>query len=132
MAIGKEFIPLMEKIGYNFCDLSYIEKALTHSSYTNEMKNLGIRAESNETLEFLGDAVLQLCISEKLFESYSKKGEGTLTVLRKNIVCESSLAALARNISLGEYLNVGNGDEQSGVRGSSKVAQLLRIPQACN
>ena len=121
MAIGREFIELMDKIGYSFHDLSYIERALTHSSYSNEMKNLGIRAESNETLEFLGDAVLQLCISEKLYENYSKKGEGTLTVLRKNIVCEDSLASIARKLDIGLYLNIGTGDEQSSVRYSSKV-----------
>ena len=121
MAIGKEFFDLMERIGYSFTELCLLERALTHSSYTNEMKNLGIRAESNETLEFLGDAVLQIVISEALYEKFSKKGEGTLTVMRKNIVCEDSLAKIAADISLGDYLNVGKGDEQALVRSRNKV-----------
>jgi len=121
MAIGKEFFELMDSIGYSFKDLTFLERALTHTSYTNEMKKHGIRAESNETLEFLGDAVLQIIVSETLYRAYSKQGEGMLTVMRKNIVCESSLAQVARGINLGDYLNIGSGDEATGIRESTKV-----------
>ena len=70
MGIGKDFAPLMNDIGYNFIDVSFLETALTHSSYTNEMKQKGFRAESNEALEFLGDAVLEIVISEYLFDRH--------------------------------------------------------------
>ena len=121
MAIGKEFIVLMERIGYSFSDLSYLEKALTHVSYTNEMKSRGIRAESNEALEFLGDAVLEMVISRELFDRYRADGEGTLTKMRQSIVCESALARVARRLSLGDFLNVGNGEEGANVRERDKV-----------
>ena len=63
MAIGKDVLGLQKKIQYKFNDVSYLDAALTHSSYTNEMRTKGIKAESNERLEFLGDAVLELVIS---------------------------------------------------------------------
>ena len=64
MALGKDVLELQSRISYSFADLSYLDAALTHSSYTNEMRSKGIKAVSNERLEFLGDAVLQLVISE--------------------------------------------------------------------
>ncbi len=121
MGIGKEFTELMKKINYTFNDIDFLQTALTHSSYTNEMKARGFRAESNESLEFLGDAVLQIVISEYLFDKYSKQGEGTLTQLRQSIVCESTLAEIADTLSIGEYLNIGSGEEYNGIRKSDKV-----------
>lgn len=121
MGIGKEFIELFEKINYNFHDITYLENALTHSSYSNEMRARGIRAESNEELEFLGDAVLELVISEVLYSRFSKQGEGTLTRMRQTLVCESTLASLARELNLGQYLNVGTGEEASQIRERAKV-----------
>ena len=82
MGIGKEIFELCDKIKYNFVDITLLERALTHSSYTNEMKVKGIRALSNESLEFLGDAILQIVISEELYDKYSTLGEGTLTRMR--------------------------------------------------
>ena len=67
MAIGRDFPRLMEDLGYSFRDLTYLERALTHSSFTHEMRSRGIRAESNERLEFLGDAVLGVVVSEELY-----------------------------------------------------------------
>ena len=121
MGIGKEIFELCDKIKYTFADITLLERALTHSSYTNEMKAKGIRALSNESLEFLGDAVLQIVISEELYDKYSTLGEGTLTRMRQHLVCESSLARIARSINLGDYLNVGTGEETSRLRERDKV-----------
>ena len=121
MGIGREFTDLMQIIGYEFCDVELLQTALTHSSYTNEMKNRGFRAESNETLEFLGDAVLQIVISEHLYDKYSKRGEGVLARLRQSVVCESTLARIAKGIELGMYLNIGTGEENLDLRNGTKV-----------
>ncbi len=121
MGIGKEIFELCDKIKYTFADITLLERALTHSSYTNEMKAKGIRALSNESLEFLGDAVLQIVISEELYDKYSTLGEGTLTRMRQHLVCESTLARIARSINLGDYLNVGTGEETSRLRERDKV-----------
>ena len=121
MGIGREINDLMREIGYTFKDVTFLETALTHSSYTNEMRQKGFRAESNEALEFLGDAVLEIVISEYLFERYSKRGEGTLSKLRQTIVCESTLSKIATKLSLGEYLNVGTAEEAHGLRVRKKI-----------
>ncbi len=121
MGIGHEFIELMDVLGYKFHDITYLETALTHSSFANEMKARGIRVVCNEELEFLGDAVLELVISEELYNRYSKNGEGILTRMRQSLVCESTLAKIARDVNLGVYLNVGTGEEQSDVRQRPKV-----------
>lgn len=121
MGIGKEFFDLMGKIKYDFSDISHLQTALTHSSYSNEMKKKGFRAESNESYEFLGDAVLELIISEALFARCSKAGEGMLTKYRQSLVCEGTLARIASMISLGTYLNVGTSEENTDVRSRPKV-----------
>ena len=64
MAIGREITELQERIGYHFSDLSYLENALTHTSYANEQNRRGIRLPSNERLDFLGDALLEIAVSE--------------------------------------------------------------------
>ena len=121
MAIGKELVELMNSINYEFVDLKNLECALTHTSYTNEMKAHGYRAESNEVLEFLGDAVLELVISEILFDKYRKLGEGTLTKIRQSLVCERTLAKIATKLNIGEYLNIGRAEEESDLRNRTKV-----------
>ena len=121
MALGKDVLELQEKISYSFKDLSYLDAALTHSSYTNELRTRGMRAESNERLEFLGDAVLQLVISEILYESYARHREGSLTKMRQTLVCEKTLAKIAGKIDLGKYLNLGNGEEFSNCRSRPKI-----------
>jgi ribonuclease-3 len=85
------------------------------------MRAKGIRVACNEELEFLGDAVLELVISEELFNKHSKNGEGTLTRMRQILVCENTLAAVANEVNLGVYLNVGTGEEQSDLRNRPKV-----------
>ncbi len=121
MAIGKEVTLLEKKIGYSFADLSYLECALTHSSYTNEKRNKGINLQSNERLEFLGDAVLQIVISEYLYAEYKKFREGALTKMRQRLVCEKTLFTIAEKLELGEYLNLGNGEEFTDCRKRPKV-----------
>ncbi len=121
MALGKDVLELQDKLSYSFADISYLDAALTHSSYTNEMRTRGIKADSNERLEFLGDAVLQLVISEHLYSSYSKYREGALTKMRQQLVCEKTLARIARRIDLGSYVNLGNGEESSDCRSRPKI-----------
>ena len=99
MAIGKEFFDLEEKINYKFFDIKHLETALTPSSYANEQKSRGISLSSNERLEFLGDAVLEIVISEYLFENYKNRSEGMLTKMRQYLVCEKTLAKIAAEIS---------------------------------
>ena len=99
-------------IGYNFQNKSYILEALTHSSYSNENKNY----KFNERLEFLGDSVLSIVISDFLFKKEKNLPEGELTKLRANIVCEESLSDVAMEIHLGEYLLLGKGEEATGGR----------------
>ncbi len=111
MAMGKDLSFLLETIGYSFVDISLLDCALTHTSYSNEMRNRGIRLPSNERMEFLGDAVLQIVISEYFYNNNKKLPEGKLTTLRKVAVCEESLARVAMSISLGEYIHLGKGEE---------------------
>lgn len=121
MSIGKEIIALQDAIGYEFSDIAYLENALTHSSYSNEQKSRGILLESNERLEFLGDAVLQSVISKYLYKNYKKYTEGTLTKMRQYLVCEKTLSKIAAEINLGDYLNLGKGEEINGCRQRPKV-----------
>ncbi len=121
MAIGRELSGFEEKIGYRFSDITLLENALTHSSYANEKKQKGINIRSNERLEFLGDAALQISISELLFSEYENIGEGALTKMRQFLVCEKTLSAIAMQISLGDYLNVGRGEENGDFRHRPKV-----------
>lgn len=111
MAIGKSFKPLEERIGYVFSDSTYLENALTHSSYSNEYKSRGLNLPSNERLEFLGDAVLQMVISEYIYDNHKDFSEGKLTRARQRLVCEKTLAKIALELNLGEYIHLGNGEE---------------------
>ncbi len=120
MSIGRELTELYDIIGYTFSDISYLENALTHSSYAYERRGKGVYP-SNERLEFLGDAVLEIVISEHLYESFKNKTEGTLTKMRQYLVCEKTLAKIARRIHLGEFLNVGRGEEATDCRNRPKV-----------
>ena len=102
------------EIGYKFRDFSLLERAMMHSSYTNE-RSLP-KYQCNERLEFLGDAVLELVSSEFLFKGSPKMPEGELTKTRASMVCEPSLALCARDIDLGSYLLLGKGEEATGGR----------------
>lgn len=110
---------LEDKIGYKFTRIDILNKALTHSSFANEQKDEKIK--HNERLEFLGDSVLGLVISSYLFSKYPNYPEGELTKLRAIIVCESSLASVSREIRLGKYLLLGNGEEATGGRNRNSI-----------
>lgn len=103
---------LEERLGYHFSDRTLLETALTHSSWTNERKH----AVHNERLEFLGDAALEICVSETLYIHYPQEREGSLTRLRSRLVGEEKLAELARKLGLGECLRLGKGEEAQGGR----------------
>ena len=102
------------KINYTFKNVKLLEQALCHSSHTNEIK--ASRLSSNERLEFLGDAVLELVSSEFLFERHPDYPEGDLTKLRASLVCEPALASAARGIDIGQHLLLGKGEESTGGR----------------
>lgn len=95
-------------------DEDLLLQALTHSSYIYENRQNGI--ENNQRLEFLGDAVLDLAISDFLFRKYPESDEGELTKLRAALVCEPSLARTAKSLNLGYCLRMGKGEERSGGR----------------
>lgn len=104
---------LEERIGYQFRDPELIHEALSHSSYANEKKKL---RRSNERLEFLGDSVLSVVVSQYLFEHYPDLPEGELTKIRAALVCERSLHRFALRIGLGDFLLLGKGEEHTGGR----------------
>jgi ribonuclease III len=110
----EQLTELEKKIQYSYKDITLLEQALIHSSYSNE-KGFG-PLKSYERLEFLGDAVLQLIISDYLYEKYPDFPEGELTKLRSKVVCESTLADCARMLDLGEYMQFGKGEELTGGR----------------
>lgn len=120
MAIGKPLEELMSKIGYSFANEEYLQNALTHSSYSNEYRSRGLNLPSNERLEFLGDAVLQLVISEYIYHNYTDLAEGRLTRIRQNLVCEKTLARVAKKYNVGDYIHLGRGEE-SECRSRPKV-----------
>ena len=103
---------LEERIGYQFKNKKYLRRALTHSSYSNESKE---KPESNERMEFLGDAVLSLVVSNYIFHRFHLD-EGDLTKIRASMVCEKSLFRFAQEVGLGEELLLGRGEEQMGGR----------------
>lgn len=112
--MNKDLKELEQKIGYRFQDFKLLKRAMTHSSYANE-KHLP-KHMCNERLEFLGDAVLELISSEFLFHEHPHKPEGELTKTRAGMVCEPALAYCAREISLGDYLLLGKGEDATGGR----------------
>jgi len=105
---------LEEKIGYHFHDVSLLVNALTHSSYANENRAFG--AVCNERLEFLGDSVLGMIVAAHLYTHCTEMPEGDMTRLRAELVCEYSLASVAHELELGNYLRLGKGEEHSGGR----------------
>jgi len=108
------FKRIEKAIGYSFKKTMFLKRALTHKSYANENKLPA--EEQNERLEFLGDAVLELCVSELLMERHPQYSEGDLSKLRAAIVNEKQLANFARTFTLGESLYLGRGEEQTSGR----------------
>jgi ribonuclease-3 len=105
--------PLEERIGYRFSDPKLLTEALTHPSVAHEKQKGHF---DNQRLEFLGDAVLQLVITEHLFARYNEAGEGRLTTRRSRLVSREALKVHAARLELGHYLLMGRGEEASGGR----------------
>lgn len=101
-------------IGYKFRNISLLQNALTHSSYANERWHNSLM--SNERLEFLGDAILDMVAAEYLYRNFKDRPEGELTRMRADMVCEKTLAKIAGQIDLGSHLMLGHGEEQGGGR----------------
>ena len=108
-----------KKIGYTFQDKALLVHALSHTSYTNEH---GMEKQaSNERLEFLGDAIVDMVVSDYLYRHNSTEPEGTLTKWRASVVCEASFAHIAAGMDYGSYLLLGKGEEATGGRSRSSV-----------
>lgn len=115
---------LENNIGYKFNNIELLKNALVHKSYSNERKNIS----SNERLEFLGDAVLELTISEYLYKNYFNYPEGEMTRIRASVVCEESLYNVAKRNNFTEYLLVGKCEEISG--GKYRASLLSDVVEA--
>ena len=122
----ERIVEVEELLGYQFKKQDLIRTALTHKSYVNENPELGL--EHNEKLEFLGDAVLELAISDLLMLRFPHLREGDLSKLRAAIVNETCLADMAKRIHLGKYLWVGKGEETT--RGREKPSLLADAYEA--
>lgn len=114
------------KLGISFRHRSLLEQAFVHSSYRNE--NLDFARPSNERLEFLGDAVLNFVVTEKLYKEFAELSEGELTEIRASLVCRETLAELASSLELGDWLLLGRGEELSG--GRAKPSNLANAAEA--
>ena len=112
--MDKILTAVQEDIHYRFRQVKLLELALAHSSWANER---GCAGESNERLEFLGDAVLELCISQEVFARFPEADEGLLTKVRSRLVKAATLAEVARQVGLGQHLCLGRGEEAQGGRG---------------
>ena len=107
-----DFDELERRLGVTFKDRALLRHALVHKSLTNDLGASGL--ESNERLEFLGDSVLGVVVSRRLYEDYPERDEGQLTLLRSALVRASSLAAWARDLDLGSFVLVGRGESRAG------------------
>ena len=104
---------LEKRLKYSFKNKQLLIEALSHSSYANEKKKL---RHSNERLEFLGDSVLSIVVSQYLFLHFTHLPEGELTKIRASLVCEKSLHEFAKQIRLGDFILLGKGEENTGGR----------------
>ena len=110
---SKESLALLQKkINYSFKNEKLLFEALSHSSFANENKNY----KSNERLEFLGDSVLSIVVSDYIFKHFTHIPEGDLSKLRASLVCESSLFEFAKTIDLGSHIFLGKGEDMNGGR----------------
>lgn len=111
---GKNPLEFSEKLGYEFTKPELLAEAFRHASYVNELGDGSLR--DNERMEFLGDAVLDLAVSDILMEAFQEAREGPLSKWRASVVNEKVLSELARELELGNYLYLGRGEEMSGGR----------------
>ena len=110
---------LEEAIGYRFQNITLLQNALTHSSYANERWHNSLL--SNVRLEFLGDSILGMVVAEHLYKQFPDRPEGELTKMRADMVCETSLAAIAEKIGLGQHLLLGHGEDRLGGRSRASI-----------
>ncbi|WP_059104650.1 ribonuclease III [Shouchella shacheensis] len=122
----REFDDLLVRTGLTFENRKLLIQAFTHSSYVNEQRILS--SSDNERLEFLGDAVLELAVSQYLFKAYKGMSEGDMTKLRASIVCEPSLARFAEELDFGRLVLLGKGEEVTG--GRTRPALLADVFEA--
>jgi ribonuclease-3 len=115
-----------ESLGIVFRRESLLEQAFVHSSYLNE--NPGFPWPSNERLEFLGDAILNFIVAEKLYQEFPELSEGELTEIRASLVCRDALAQLASRLKLGDCLLLGRGEDATG--GRTKPNNLANVMEA--
>ena len=113
-----KILDFLQKENIPFQSLTLYKEAFTHASYANESHHKG---RDYERLEFMGDAVLQLYVSEFLFKRFPDVPEGTLTTLRSKLVREESLARFCRELGLGQLILLGVGEEKSGGRERDSV-----------
>lgn len=121
-----DFISLQESLDVKFDNEDLLKQAFTHSSYVNEHRKKDY--EDNERLEFLGDAVLELGVSQYLFRKYPMMAEGELTKFRASIVCEPSLVNFAIDLNFGQFILLGKGEEMTG--GRNRPALLADVFEA--
>jgi len=113
-------LSILEKnIGYAFDNRDFLEHALRHSSYVNEL--LDKDTQDNERLEFLGDSVLSIVISHLLIDRFPELNEGDLSKIRSSLVNEFQLSAVAQKIELGQFIMLGKGEMQTGGQGKSSI-----------
>ncbi len=113
---------LEQKIGYTFKNINILKEAMTHSSYANELRQKNVRIKSNERLEFLGDAVLEVISSTYLFEKYPNVPEGELTRIRSESICTAALSSYALSLDLGSHIYFGKGERKTD--GKNKLSTL--------
>jgi len=116
-----EISGLEAAVGYKFKNPDIIREALTHSSYSNEVRAHNINMPCNERMEFLGDSVLSIVTSELLFLEHPELPEGDLSKIRAGTVCEKALSKFAKSIGLGKYLLLGRGEDMTQGRSRPSV-----------
>ncbi|GGK14299.1 ribonuclease 3 [Caldalkalibacillus thermarum] len=126
MTEKEQFKAFQNRIGVSFKDETLLIQAFTHSSYVNEHKDKALK--DNERLEFLGDAVLELTVSQYLYKHFQTMSEGEMTKLRAAIVCEPSLVKFAHELEFGKLIRLGKGEEIAG--GRERPALLADVFEA--
>jgi ribonuclease III len=121
-----EFKHIEERLNYSFLDRDLLQEALTHTTYVNEHKELGLK--DNQRLEFLGDTVINSIITARLFALFPDEKEGPLTKKRAELISEVALAKIARHLGIGKFLNLGKGEEKDD--GRKKVSLLADAYEA--
>jgi ribonuclease-3 len=130
--MSQNLAKLEQLLSYQFQNIELLERALTHRSWAYEKNPFGeeeeIRAQQNESLEFVGDSVLGLAVAEQLFNKHPDASEGDLSLMKHRLVSRGTLAKASQKIGLGEFLRVGRGEEKTG--GRRKQALLADVLEA--